>query len=134
MNTGKIYFIVDELMPEGNYGWTTSITKVIHNIDRFPKDWVAEFYKELALSDKGPTVFLSSGRYIIFLNLAKGKDSGSMGFFDTKCNDDLAMDLSKNFTKGHQRNEFVKQHFLLKPHYNEDYNLVELTTNFSFYN
>lgn len=134
MNTEKIYFIVDEFLADGCCGWTTNISKVVHNIDRFPKDWVAEFYKELAISDKGLTVFLSSGRYIIFLTIAKDKGSGSIGFFDTKGDDDLAIDMSKNFSKAHQRNEFIKQHFLLKAHYSEDYDLVELTTDFSFYN
>lgn len=133
--TKTVIFLVDNTSKDKEYGWTTNIHKVLHNIDRLPKDWkLNEFKDSLASSDKGSTYFMAAGRYLVFLTISKAKDKGAMAFFDTNNDDDFAIDLSKYLEKEHWRTEFIRQHFLHKPFYFDDYNLVELSTEIFLFN
>ena len=129
-----VTFLVDDTSKENTYGWTMNINKVLHNIDRLPKDWrLNEFKDNLDSSDKGSTYFMAAGRYLIFLTISKSKDKGAMAFFDTNNDDDFAIDLSKYLEKENWRTEFIRQHFLHKSFYADNYNLAELSTdNFLF--
>ena len=126
--TNTVTFLVDDTSKDFTYGWTMNINKVLHNIDRLPKDWrLNEFKDNLTSSDKGSTYFVAVGRYIIFLAISKNKDKGSMAFFDTNSDDDFAIDISKHLEKEIWRTEFIRQHFLNKPFYEVNYNLAELS-------
>ena len=132
--TNTVTFLVDDTSKDKEYGWTTNINKVLHNINRLPKDWrLNEFKDNLASSDNGSTYFMAVGRYLVFQTISKNKDKGEMAFFDTNNDDDFAIDLSKYLEKEHWRTEFIRQHFLNKPFYADNYNLAELSTgNFLF--
>jgi hypothetical protein len=132
--TNTVIFLVDDTSKEKEFGWTINIDKVLHNIERLPKEWrLKEFKTNLETSDNGLTYFMVAGRYLIFLAITKSKDRGSMIFFDTRNDDDFAIDLSMYFEKKHFQTEFIKQHFLNKPFYSDNYNLAELSTeNFLF--
>ena len=133
--TNTVFFLVDDTSKEKTYGWTININKVLHNINRLPKDWrLNEFKDNLSSSAKGSTYFMAAGRYLIFLTISKNKDKGAMAFFDTNNDDNFAIDLSKYLEKEHWRTEFIRQHFLHKPFYADNYNLAELSTETFLFN
>lgn len=130
----QVIFIVDQLENDECLGFTNDITKINHNLERLPKDFLPTFWRELEQSNDGLTLILSLGRYICIIAMAKNKSKGSLYFFDTQQKDDLAKKICENLNSEPQKIEFMNQHFRLQPFYEEHYNDVVLSKEKSIFN
>lgn len=130
----QVIFIVDHIQNEECLGYTCDMTKVNHNLERLPKEFLPELEKGLAESHNGISLILTVGRYLILLEMAKDKTSGAMTFFDTQQNDTLAKKVSDTFKSRNLQKMFLEQHERLKSYYDQHFDDVKLSMEISLFN
>lgn len=130
----KIYFIVDSIEADGSLGFTNDMVKVRHNISRMPKTFSESFWQKHGENNNGSTVIALTGKYICMIAIAPGGSQGSMTFFDTRLNNDIALDICAKLKSDNVRKEFMKQHQFLQSGQSELNEEAVLTTDLSYFN
>jgi hypothetical protein len=130
----QVTFIVDKIEDDECLGFTNDMTKINHNLQLLPDEFLPKFWHALKQSQNGLTLIITVGRYLCMIAIAKDKSAGSMTFFDTLQKDELANKICETLNSTQLKESFMEQHLLLKPHYKKHFNDVVLSKETFFFN